>query len=103
MNLRFLIAMGVYSSIVTGQFGSGSSAGPNDLSRGAGGERDTPAAHVTTNENQIATGEDQAVVDTERIPRIQPLQPSDALKTFRTRDGLRMELIAHEPLVTDPV
>ncbi|HEX3869667.1 MAG TPA: PVC-type heme-binding CxxCH protein [Pirellulales bacterium] len=35
--------------------------------------------------------------------RIAPLEPSDAPKSFETRDGFRMELIAAEPLLTDPV
>lgn len=39
----------------------------------------------------------------ERLPRIPPREPPDALKTFRVLDGFRMELLAAEPLVTDPV
>jgi putative membrane-bound dehydrogenase-like protein len=38
-------------------------------------------------------------------PEIQarPLSPEDALKTFRLDPGLRIELVAAEPLITDPV
>ena len=37
------------------------------------------------------------------FPRVAPKSPADALKTFQTRPGFRMELIAHEPLGTSPV
>ena len=35
--------------------------------------------------------------------RVPALEPAEALKTFRTRDGFRMELVAAEPQVMDPV
>lgn len=41
--------------------------------------------------------------DEPRGLRVPPREPAEALKTFRTRDGFRMELLAHEPLVTSPV
>src|SRR5687768_10400192 len=37
------------------------------------------------------------------LPRVPPTEPRDAAKTFRTLDGFRMDLLAAEPLVTDPV
>src|SRR5262245_57603622 len=37
------------------------------------------------------------------LPRISPTEPADALRTFRLQDGFRLELLAAEPLVTDPV
>jgi putative membrane-bound dehydrogenase-like protein len=37
------------------------------------------------------------------LPRIPPKEPAEALKTFKTRDGFRLELLAAEPLVTDPI
>ncbi len=37
------------------------------------------------------------------LPRIPPTEPADALATFETLQGFRMELIAAEPLVVDPV
>ena len=37
------------------------------------------------------------------LPRIPPKKPADALKTFRTRPGFRVELVAAEPLVRDPI
>jgi len=37
------------------------------------------------------------------FPRVPPIQPAGAEKTFHALDGFRMELLAAEPLVTDPV
>ena len=37
------------------------------------------------------------------LPRLEPLSPEDASKSFRMQNGFRMELLAAEPLVTDPV
>ncbi|MCH9655359.1 MAG: HEAT repeat domain-containing protein [Planctomycetes bacterium] len=37
------------------------------------------------------------------LPRLKPLSPEKALKSFRMENGFRMELLAAEPLVTDPV
>jgi putative membrane-bound dehydrogenase-like protein len=42
-------------------------------------------------------------VDPKDLPRIQPLEPEEALKTFRIRPGFRIELVAAEPLVEDPI
>ena len=39
----------------------------------------------------------------EALPRIPPTPPEQALKTFRLLNGFRLELLAAEPLVTDPV
>ncbi|MFO1020906.1 MAG: PVC-type heme-binding CxxCH protein [Planctomycetales bacterium] len=37
------------------------------------------------------------------LPRVPPLAPEAALKTFQIREGFSMQLLAAEPLVTDPV
>ncbi len=37
------------------------------------------------------------------FPRFPPLEPSEAESSFEVQDGFRMELIASEPLITDPV
>ncbi|MCA9107537.1 MAG: hypothetical protein KDA83_19125, partial [Planctomycetales bacterium] len=37
------------------------------------------------------------------LPRIDPVEPADALATFAVAEGFRIELVASEPLVTDPV
>jgi putative membrane-bound dehydrogenase-like protein len=39
----------------------------------------------------------------DQLPRIPPHAPADALKTFKTLPGFRVEQVAAEPLVTDPV
>ncbi len=39
----------------------------------------------------------------EYLKPIPPTEPADALKTFKTTGGFRMELVAHEPIVTEPV
>ncbi|MBC7822051.1 MAG: dehydrogenase, partial [Planctomycetaceae bacterium] len=44
-----------------------------------------------------------AISAAEPLPRIPPKEPTDALKTFVVRDGFEMQLLAAEPLVTDPV
>src|SRR5262245_41519086 len=54
-----------------------------------------------------ASGEDKAkpVPESrqEDVPRIFPREPNEAIKTFHTTTGFRMDLIAQEPLVTSPV
>lgn len=37
------------------------------------------------------------------LPRIQPLEPDEALKTFEVLDGFRIQRMAAEPLVASPV
>src|SRR4051812_14023104 len=37
------------------------------------------------------------------LPRIKPLDPAAAVKSFQVHPGFRIEPIAVEPLVTDPV
>ncbi|MFO0948625.1 MAG: PVC-type heme-binding CxxCH protein [Planctomycetota bacterium] len=39
----------------------------------------------------------------EELPRIPPKEPGEAQKSFKLLDGFRLDLIAKEPLVTDPV
>ncbi|MEY2880273.1 MAG: hypothetical protein RLZZ15_2653 [Verrucomicrobiota bacterium] len=45
----------------------------------------------------------KSLVPRELIPPAPPLAPADALKSFRLAPGLRLELVAAEPLVQDPV
>src|SRR5271157_6632996 len=37
------------------------------------------------------------------LPRIKPLEPAAALKSFRIHPGFHLEPVAVEPVVTDPV
>ena len=39
----------------------------------------------------------------ELMPRIKPTETKDALKTFQVERGFKLELVAGEPLVGDPV
>ncbi|MCH8830715.1 MAG: hypothetical protein IID45_14150, partial [Planctomycetes bacterium] len=38
-----------------------------------------------------------------QLPRIKPVEPKDALSTFTLQKGFRLELVAAEPMVSDPV
>src|SRR5207249_4502352 len=39
----------------------------------------------------------------EPLPRTPPIEPRDAAKTFQVLHNFKMDLLAAEPLVTDPV
>lgn len=39
----------------------------------------------------------------EELPRIAPKEPQEALKTFEVQGGFSMQLIAHEPVISDPI
>jgi putative membrane-bound dehydrogenase-like protein len=41
--------------------------------------------------------------NTKTEPKAGPVEASDALSTFQIADGFKMEMVASEPLVTDPV
>ena len=45
----------------------------------------------------------QPVVDPKALPKFPPVAARDALNTFQLRKGFRLELVATEPLVTDPI
>src|SRR5437870_8692509 len=45
----------------------------------------------------------EPVVDSKDLPRMPPVEPADALKTFTMKEGFKIELAAAEPLVIDPV
>src|SRR5262249_13209606 len=45
----------------------------------------------------------QPEVDPKELPRIAPVSAQDAPKTFRLRKGFRLEQVAAEPLVVDPI
>src|SRR4051812_24792544 len=42
-------------------------------------------------------------VDPKDLPRMPPVEPADAVKTFQVKEGFKIELAAAEPLVVDPV
>ena len=41
--------------------------------------------------------------DPKELPRIPATEPDKAIGTFEVRPGFKLELAAHEPLVTDPI
>jgi len=45
----------------------------------------------------------RAFGDDDPLPRFGPEEPAEALKSFRALDGFRLDLLAAEPLVMDPV
>jgi len=46
---------------------------------------------------------EQRVADPKDLPRFQPVTAQQALNTFQLRKGFRLELVAAEPLVTEPI
>src|SRR5436189_4950587 len=46
---------------------------------------------------------EQRVVDPKALPKFPPVAARDALNTFQLKKGFRLELVAAEPLVTDPI
>src|SRR5688572_14215951 len=44
-----------------------------------------------------------ALAASDAFPRVSPTEPAQAESTFRCQDGFTMQLLAAEPLVTDPV
>lgn len=48
-------------------------------------------------------GQDQAPDYSSELPRLAPLDPHDALRSFHVAEGFRIELAACEPIVVDPV
>ena len=52
----------------------------------------------------LAFAQDAADKDySAELPRIPPTEPADALKTFLVQPGFKMDLVAAEPLVADPI
>src|SRR5213075_1410417 len=43
------------------------------------------------------------VADPKALPKFPPVAARDALNTFQLRKGFRLELVAAEPLVTEPI
>jgi putative membrane-bound dehydrogenase-like protein len=76
--------------------------------RGAGGEgeKESSKKHPLTPTplpRVRGRGASEESPKPEKIPRLPPRQPAEAARSFRTQDGFRMDLLAHEPLVASPV
>src|SRR5580765_6471350 len=46
---------------------------------------------------------DDRVADPKALPKFPPVAARDALSTFQLHKGFRLELVAAEPLVTEPI
>src|SRR5437773_852597 len=53
--------------------------------------------------SSILHAAEERVADPKELPRFPPVAASDDLNTFQLRKGFRLELVAAEPLVTDPI
>ena len=60
------------------------------------------AGTVTADDRPLETDSVERDYSTE-LPRIPPTEPLESLRKFRIADGFRIELVAHEPLITDPI
>ena len=56
---------------------------------------------VFSNEVTEKSAEEKALA--EKLPRVPAVEPVDALATFKLARGFRLELVAAEPMVADPV
>ena len=57
-------------------------------------------ACVLTSDQEPTSDQTKSLIDL--LPRTQPIEPEDALKTFQIEEGFHLELVASEPEVTDP-
>lgn len=62
-----------------------------------------PFAMVITAATAFADEVTDRTVTSADMPRIPHTEPADALKTFRLAKGFQLEMVASEPLVSDPV
>jgi putative membrane-bound dehydrogenase-like protein len=61
---------------------------------------DTRDRYLNPRETDVSLG---LAVDPDEVPDVPPVEPDRALETFRIKKGFRLELVAHEPLVVDPI
>lgn len=61
---------------------------------------ETRDRYLNPRETDISLG---LTVDPADVPDIPPVEPERALETFRVKKGFRLEMVAHEPLVVDPI
>ena len=61
---------------------------------------DTRDPYLNPRETDISLG---LPVDPREVPDVPPTEPEHALATFRIKKGFRLELVAHEPMVVDPI
>ena len=61
---------------------------------------DTRDRYLNPRETDLSLGLE---VDPNEVPDIPPVEPDKVLETFRIKKGFRLELVAHEPMVVDPI
>ena len=61
---------------------------------------ETRDRYLNPRETDLSLGLD---VDPREVPDIPPVEPDKVLETFRIKKGFRLELVAHEPMVVDPI
>ena len=61
---------------------------------------DTRDRYLNPRETDLSLGLE---VDPRDVPDIPPVEPDKVLDTFRIKKGFRLELVAHEPMVVDPI
>src|SRR6476660_5200047 len=52
---------------------------------------------------RIWAASNEPTVTAKDLPRVPAVEPDHALATFKIKPGFRLDLVAAEPLVTDPV
>jgi putative membrane-bound dehydrogenase-like protein len=80
-------------------------AAPQTATKGQAPSPGQPAAdtrdrYLNPRETDISLGLN---VDPKDVPDVPPVEPDKAIETFRLKSGFRLELVAHEPLVVDPI
>jgi putative membrane-bound dehydrogenase-like protein len=60
-------------------------------------------ALVSLGSSSMLLAAPEPVADVKDLPRFPPVAAQDALKTFHLKKGFRLELVAAEPLVTEPI
>jgi len=63
-------------------------------------DTDTRDRYLNPRETDLSLG---FKVDPADVPDIPPVEPDKVLETFRIKKGFRLELVAHEPMVVDPI
>ena len=61
---------------------------------------ETRDRYLNPRETDVSLG---LTVDPKEVPDVPPVEPDKVLDTFRLKKGFRLELVAHEPDVIDPI
>ena len=61
---------------------------------------DTRDRYLNPRETDLSLG---LTIDPSEVPDVPPVEPDKVLDSFRIKRGFRLELVAHEPMVVDPI